>query len=129
MSKELYLNGIDASTGGPLDGDFTITTDMIAKVARGQKLTPEDLKDAKLRKALDQAKKDHFGVAEGIDNTKLAETGWSVIFPAGLPKKSVDGIKEALKPLLDLRKEQASANNETFYKEVIGPELGAKNGE
>ncbi len=129
MSKELYLNGIDASTGGPMDGDFVITTDMIAKVARGQKLTPEDLKDAKLRKALDQAKKDHFGVAEGIDNTNLAETGWSVIFPADLPQKSVDGIKEALKPLLDLRKEQASKNDETFYKEVIGPELGAKNGE
>ncbi len=129
MSEKLYLNGIDASTGGPMDGDFDITTDIIAKVARGQKLTPEDLKDAKMRKALDQAKTDHFGVAEGIDDTDLAQTGWSVIFPAALPKKSVDALKEALKPLLDLRKEQSSANDETFYKEIIGPELGFKNGE
>ncbi len=130
MSKELFLNGINADTGGPIDGDdVVITTEMIAKVARGQKLTPEDLRDAKLRKALDDQKHDHFGVAEGIDDTNLAETGWSVIFPAALPKKSVDALKEALKPLLDLRRKQASANDETFYKEVIGPELGAKNGE
>jgi len=130
MSQELFLNGINADTGGPIDGDdVVITTDMIAKVARGQKLTPEDLRDAKLRKALDAQKHEHFGVAEGIDDTNLAETGWSVIFPAALPKKSVDALKEALKPLLDLRREQASANDETFYKEVIGPELGVKNGE
>lgn len=130
MSQELFLNGINADTGGPIDGDdVVITTDMIAKVARGQKLTPEDLRDAKMRKALDDQKSDHFGVAEGIDDAKLEETGWSVLFPAALPKKSVDALKDALKPLLDLRKKQASANNETFYKEVIGPELGVKNGE
>ncbi len=130
MSQELFLNGIDADTGGPIDGDdVVITTEMIAKVARGQKLTPEDLRDAKMRKALDDQKHEHFGVAEGIDDTNLAETGWSVIFPAALPKKSVDALKEALEPLLDHRREQASANAETFYKEVIGPELGIKNGE
>ncbi len=127
MSQQLFLNGIDAETGGYVyEG---LTTDLIAKVARGQKLTPEDLRDAKLRKALDDQKHEHFGVAEGIDDTNLAETGWSVIFPAALPQKSVDALKEALKPLLDLRREQASANDETFYKEVIGPELGVKNGE
>lgn len=130
MSQQLFLNGINADTGGPMDGeDVVITTEMIAKVARGQKLTPEDLRDAKMRKALDDQKQEHFGVAEGIDDTNLAETGWSVIFPAALPKKSVDALKEALKPLLDLRRERASAQNETFYKEVIGPELGYKNGE
>lgn len=130
MSQQLFLNGINADTGGPIDGeDVVITTEMIAKVARGQKLTPEDLRDAKMRKALDDQKHEHFGVAEGIDDTNLAETGWSVIFPAALPQKSVDALKEALKPLLDLRREQASAQNETFYKEVIGPELGVKNGE
>ncbi len=130
---ELNLNGVNASTGGPIDGDdVVITTDMIAKVARGQKITPEDLRDAKMKKQLSSASTDHFGVAEGIDNTKLDETGWAVIFPAGLPQKSVDGIKEALKPLLDHRKAQASAIDETFYKEVIGTDEkkgGVKNGE
>jgi hypothetical protein len=130
---ELNLNGVNASTGGPIDGDdVVITTDMIAKVARGQKITPEDLRDAKMKKQLSAASTDHFGVAEGIDNTKLDETGWAVIFPAGLPQKSVDALKEALKPLLDHRKAQASAIDESFYKEVIGTDEkkgGFKNGE
>lgn len=126
--SEIFTNGIDASTGGPLDG-MVITTEMIAKVARGQQLTPEDLKDARIRQSLDQANTEHFGVVEGIDDTDLAQTGWSVIFPASLPQKSVDGIKEALKPLLDLRKEQASRTKDTYYKEVIGPDLGYKTGE
>lgn len=126
MPQELHLNGIDADTGGPLD-DFPITTEILAKVARGQRITPEDLKDAKIKKSLGAT--DHYGVAEGIDNTDLSQTGWGVIFPAALPQKSVDAIREALKPLLDLRKKQASAVDESFYKEFIGPEKGYKNGE
>lgn len=129
MSQQIFTNGIDASTGLPLDGDMVLTTDLIAKVARGQQLTAEDLKDAKIRQSLDQANTEHFGVAEGIDETDLAQTGWSVIFPASLPQKSVDGIKDALKPLLDLRREQASKTNEKYYKEVIGPDQGYQNGE
>ncbi len=37
--------------------------------------------------------------------------------------------KKPSAPLLDLRREQAAAQNETFYREVIGPELGYRNGE
>ena len=129
MAHELYLNGIDADSGGPIDGDLTIDTDLIAKVARGQKLTPEDLKDARLRRAFDARKKEHFGVAEGIDMSDLSQAGWGVVFPASLPQKSVDSIKDALKPLLDLRKSQASSIDPKFYKEFIGAELGYKNGE
>ncbi len=122
MSQELNLNGIDAASGGPID-DFQVTTEMIAKVARGQRITPEDLKDAKIKNSL--AETTHYGVAEGIDVTDLAQTGWGVIFPAGLPQKSVAAIKDALKPLLDLRKKQAG----DFYKEFIGADNGYKNSE
>ncbi len=122
MPQELHLNGIDADTGGPLD-DLPINTEIIAKVARGQRITPEDLKDAKIKNS--QAKKDSYSVAEGIDNTDLAQTGWGVIFPASLPQKSVDAIKDALKPLLDLRKKQTG----DFYTEFIGADKGYKNGE
>jgi hypothetical protein len=127
MSQELSLNGIDAETGGYLDEG--VTTDMIARVARGQKLSPEELKDAKMRKALDAQKNSHFGVAEGIDKNDLSQTGWGVLFPSALPKKSVDALKEALKPLLDHRQAQAAAVDETFYKEFVGAEQGVKNGE
>ncbi|MGC1378913.1 MAG: hypothetical protein WA821_21960 [Anaerolineales bacterium] len=126
MPQELFLNGIDATTGGPLD-DFPVTTEIIAKVARGQRITPEDLRDAKIKNSLGESA--HFGVAEGIDVSDLSQTGWGVIFPASLPQPSVDAIKDALKPLLDLRKKQASAADPTFYKEFIGADNGYKNGE
>ena len=129
MSEELYPNGIDADTGGPIDGDLTIDTELIAKVARGEKLTPEDLRDARIRRSLDAQKEQHFGVAEGIDMSDLAEAGWGVVFPADLPQKTVDGIKEALKPLLDLRKSQASQQNPNFYREFIGADKGYRSGE
>lgn len=129
MSQELFLNGINADTGGPIDGDdVVITTEMIAKVARGQKITPEDLRDAKMRKALDAQKHEHFGVAEGIDQADLAQTGWGVIFPSSLPQKSLDAIKEALKPLLDLRKKQSAQADPKFYREFSGAD-GYRNGE
>src|SRR5512144_1926297 len=126
MSQELFLNGVDADTGGYLTEG--ITTEMIAKVARGQTLDANDLRDIKMRRSLDQAKTDHFGVSEGIDPTKLEEAGWAVIFPAGLPRKSQDGIKEALRPLLEHRQAQAAAVNELLYREVRGDD-GYKSGE
>ena len=130
MSQELMLNGINADGSSYSDElGAAITTEMIAKVARGQKLTPEDLQDIKRRRALDQQKADHFGVAEGIDDTKLEETGWGVVFPNNLQKKSADALKEALKPLLDHRKKQAAAKVAHYYREFIGEENGYKQGE
>src|SRR5690349_12701978 len=117
MPQELSLNGIDAATGGPID-DFPVTTEILAKVARGQRITPEDLKDARIKNSL--AETDHFGVAEGIEISDLSQTGWGVIFPAALPPKSVAAIQDALKPLLDLRKKQAG----DFYFEFVGAEKG-----
>jgi hypothetical protein len=129
MARELFLNGIDADSGSPIDGDLIVDTELIAKVARGQKLTPEDLKDARLRRALDASQVEHFGVAEGIDLSDLAQAGWGLVFPASLPKKSVDAIKDALRPLLDLRRSQASLLDSGFYKEFTGLELGYYSGE
>jgi hypothetical protein len=130
MSQELQLNGINADGSSYSDELGTpITTEMIAKVARGQKLGPEDVRDLKQRKALDQQKTDHFGVQEGADPTKLDESGWGVVFPNNLPPKSVEALKEALKPLLDHRKKQAAAQQEIYYREFIGEEHGYKQGE
>jgi hypothetical protein len=130
MTQELMLNGINADGSNYSDElGLPITTEIISKVARGQKLTPEDLQDIRRRRALDQQKDAHFGVAEGIDATKLAEAGWGVVFPDNLPPKSVDALKEALKPLLDHRKKQAAKQTEHYYREFIGEENGYKQGE
>ncbi|PKN92084.1 MAG: hypothetical protein CVU44_15725 [Chloroflexi bacterium HGW-Chloroflexi-6] len=130
MSQELMLNGINADGGSYSDElGASITTEMISKVARGQKFTPADWEDLRRRRALDKQKADHFGVSEGIDDTKLEEAGWGVVFPDNLPKKSVDALKEALKPLLDHRKKQAASKVAHYYREFIGEENGYKQGE
>jgi hypothetical protein len=120
MSQELFPNGLDASTGSYITEG--ITAQIIAKIARGQKLDAVDLKDIKIRKAIDAMNRPVFGVGEGINPSDLSQAGWSIIFPASLPTKSVEAIKEALNPLLDHRRAQAGAAKESYYKEVLGPD-------
>jgi hypothetical protein len=50
-----------------------------------------------------------MGVIEGVDPTKLAEAGWGIVFPYKEPgtTPTVADIKEALRPLLELRRSQA----------------------
>jgi hypothetical protein len=82
-----------------------------------------------LRRAQDQRSKHQFGVGSEIQIDDLAQAGWGVIFPANLPEDQVAALKEALRPLLNLRREQASRQNPNFYREFIGPELGYQAGE
>jgi hypothetical protein len=128
MSQEIFLNGINGSTGQSLD-DFQLTTELLANVARKKRISESELRDAKIRKMQNQRSSYHFGVAENIDIADLAQAGWGIIFPAILAQDQVDALKDALKPLLELRREQASRINSNFYKEFIGPELGYLAGE
>jgi hypothetical protein len=65
------------------------------------------------------------GLREGLDPGKLDEAGWGVIFA-----RSADAapFREALAPLLDLRREQAGRRQERFYREFVG-EDGYREGE
>jgi hypothetical protein len=117
MSQELFLNGIDAETGGYVyEGISAIA---IAKIARGQALSPEEKREIEERRQKDIQSGPHFGVAAGIDARKIEDAGWGVIFPNHWSQKTIDEIKEALKPLLEHRKNQASQKNEKFYREFI----------
>ena len=120
MSQELFVNGVNAD--GTVGYDIPIDSEIIARAARGDKLSKDELNTLKLKR---QGAESHFGVAEGVDEEKLDSAGWGVIFPAGLQDKSRDAIKEALKPLLDHRMAQAGE----LYQEYIDSERGAKNGE
>jgi hypothetical protein len=65
------------------------------------------------------------GLREGLDPGTLDEAGWGVIFA-----RSADAapLREALAPLLDLRREQAGRRQERFYREFVG-EDGYREGE
>jgi UDP-2,3-diacylglucosamine pyrophosphatase LpxH len=120
--KTIYCNGINALTGGY---DLTLSLKDLVKVIRGEKVEPKyatELKQRKLRMA------GRLGVADGIDETDLAQTGWGVIFASDENPE----VRSALKPLLDLRRAQASRNNASFYREFQGLEgqsAGYRSGE
>ncbi len=58
------------------------------------------------------------GLAQG-DSRDLAQAGWGVLFTQK-DDKEVEKIREALKPLLDLRREQASRLAKNRYREYRG---------
>jgi len=51
----------------------------------------------------------------GVDPNRLEESGWGVIFPAGVDHR----IKRALRTLLDRRCEQAAREHELRYRELV----------
>ncbi len=119
MSEELlYINGINAETG-----DYALpplSAEQIAKVARGEQLD-DDLKKDLQNRYNSSLSGSHYGLEAGRDPSKLDESGWGVIFPAS-PDAQYAAIREALSPLLDLRRKQAGP----YYKEYFGPPLGVR---
>jgi subtilisin family serine protease len=103
MTDELlYFNGVNGDTG---DYDLDpMSAERLFDVLRG--VAPaENQKELEYR--VQWETEEHLGVVEGIDPTKVEEAGWGVIFPADPENRFVPAIKEALKPLLDLRRKQA----------------------
>jgi hypothetical protein len=120
MSEELWtFNGIDARTGGYL---LQVPPSVLVAAAKGEPIDPKALSELKYRH--DAAAHNHFGVKEGIDVRALDETGWGAIFPAVAPDtdaaRTQAAIREALRPLLEHRKAQATRKHEHYYKEYAG---------
>jgi hypothetical protein len=120
MSEELWtFNGIDARTGGYL---LQVPPSVLVAAAQGEPIDPKALSELKYRR--DRAAQNHFGVKEGIDVRALDEAGWGVIFPAALPDtdegRAQAAIREALRPLLEHRKAQATRKHAHYYKEYAG---------
>jgi hypothetical protein len=114
--EQMFFNGIDGASGDYLLPPMTPA--QVSAVVRGQPESEEDQQRIKELKWWYQRRTEgHYGVKEGVDPKNLAETGWGVIFPA----KTDPAVREALKELLDFRREQATQTNETYYKEYSGP--------
>ncbi|NEO76509.1 MULTISPECIES: C25 family cysteine peptidase [Moorena] len=116
--KILYFNGINGATGEYFFHPFSLKK--IANVARGEHFDSHHLTELKDRKERDEYQP--MGPIEGIDPKNLAETGWGVIFAYEYKDSSrlqAEQIKDALKELLQHRRQQATQVHENFYREYI----------
>lgn len=129
------FNGVDATSGAYLFEPMSAAE--LAELATGRTLERDQPERdqahlAELRSRHADKDATHYGVKEGIDPTKLEQAGWGAIFaahPEGSDEaREQDAIREALSPLLALRKLQATKNDERYYKEYRGP-LGYNLGE
>ena len=121
----LYFNGIHASTG-----DYLFPPSSAEALARELTGAPpgDDPQQAdhlaELRARIDGARTAHYGVKSGVDVRDLAQTGWAAVFPAVRPDtaeaREQDAIAEALMPLLELRRTQATRSDERLFKVYRG---------
>ena len=112
--EQLYFNGINGASGDYLLPPLSAKA--VSDVATGEKLDEQEL--AELEARVTAVTGTFLGVVDGVDATKLAEAGWGVVYPHDVQPE----VREALKPLLDHRREQASAVKEERYREYAGPD-------
>ena len=112
--EELYFNGINGATGDYLLPPLSV--EAVSNVAAGESLDEQEL--AELQARVSAITGTYLGVVDGVDATKLAEAGWGVVYPHDVDP----AVQEALKPLLEHRREQAAAVKEERYREFSGPE-------
>jgi hypothetical protein len=108
-TNRLVFNGIIAASGEyllpPMDAE------VISKIARNEPLDEPHLLE--LRYFYRRATTVSFGPVAGVNPEKLDKAGWGVVFAHDTPP----AVREALKPLLDRRQEQAGKH----YREYWGP--------
>jgi hypothetical protein len=119
--ERLYVNGVDASTGDYLVPLGYLTPEQLVPVAKAEDsdLTPAQIIDLQ-EKALPVST---YAIRPGHDARKLGDAGWGVIWGPDIGQD----VKDALKPLLDLRRGQAGGR----YCEYPSPQhpLGFQPGE
>jgi predicted acylesterase/phospholipase RssA len=112
-SERLIFNGINGATGSYLLPPMTPAE--LGAIIRGEERDQAQARE--LRRWYQYLTQSHLGPKEGIDPKDIAQTGWGVLF-AFQNQDKVPAFKEALKELLDLRKEQAGE----YYREYTGPD-------
>ncbi|HEX7182151.1 MAG TPA: toll/interleukin-1 receptor domain-containing protein [Thermoanaerobaculia bacterium] len=98
MTDLLTFNGVNGATGGY--GLPPMTGEELSQFLRGE-AAPENLNELRFR--VQSRDNRHFGVKEGVDPKRLDQAGWGVIFA----HDADPAVREALAPLLALRREQA----------------------
>jgi hypothetical protein len=112
-SNPLVFNGIDGVTGEYLLPPMTPT--QLSAIIRGEERDGAHLSE--LKRWYQYVSNKHLAPGEGINPKDIAQTGWGVIF-GFQDQTKIPALKEALKELLDMRKQQAGE----YYYEYTGPE-------
>ncbi len=110
----LWFNGLDGRRGTYLTPP--VPARELADLARGATVDRARVRELQAWVARGEGKA-RRGLKEGLDPGKLDEAGWGVIFA-----RSADSgpLREALAPLLDLRRAQAGKRRERFFREFAG---------
>ena len=103
---DLFLNGVDATTGNYLIAPGSISD--LAAAIRGEK--PPALL-ALLKKIWRQLSEPNLGLPPEVDPANLAQAGWGVVFHRGEDPR----VKQALAPLVEHRRQQVG--NDALVKE------------
>jgi hypothetical protein len=118
----LWFNGLDGRQGSYLLPP--VPARQLADFASGA--TPDLARTRDLQAWVRRGEgKARRGLKEGLDPGKLEEAGWGVIFARSA---DVEPLREALAPLLALRRAQAGKRRERFFREFMG-EDGYRAGE
>jgi hypothetical protein len=116
--ERLAFNGINGSSGEYLFPP--LTPQELSSLVRQDGQPPSNV-TSQLRWRNNAVHQSHLAVVETVEDPQdLAQAGWGVIFPSGMPKVELDSLRSALKPLLDRRQSQAGQANPVRYKEYSG---------
>lgn len=118
----LWFNGLDGRRGSYLTSPMP--PGHLAGLACGATIDRERVRELQSWVARGEGKA-RRGLKEGLDPGKLDEAGWGVIFPGSADSEP---LREALAPLLDLRRAQAGKRQERYFREFVG-EDGYQEGE
>lgn len=118
IDDTLVFNGVDGRTGAYLLPSLDVA--QLARIAFGHapSATERDEVDVRLSVDID------YPLKEGEDPDDLAQAGWAAVFPfvrKGSEAASHQAaIREALGPLLALRRAQATCRDDRRFRECVG---------
>jgi hypothetical protein len=110
-ATDVSFNGINAASGDYLLPPLSV--EVVSRVATGEQLDPHEVDELKARYAALTGT--FLGVVEGVDPNNLAEAGWGIVFAPGVDP----AVRDALKPLVEHRREQVSVVNERRFREYV----------
>ena len=102
----LCFNGIDASTGAYVTPP--LSPRQVARLATGEPFDVEEREE--LQRKWQGMTESHFAPMFGVDPQDLQQAGWGVVYAPNVG----DDVKQALRPLLELRREQAGDHFHDF---------------